>query len=99
MNFDTLPQDYPHFFEHAKEYKPKLKKPRYRYDEAYFMSFDTEYEAVGGKNVVISYQIATASKDRTANIIVHMEHGKRLTLAEIIAKGISSVTDGEGLTR
>lgn len=86
MSLKTLHSDYPHFFDHFLQRK---------YDRVFFMAIDAEWFDEGGKNTVLSYQIATAAQSCTNNVIVYMEHGKRLTLAEILVRGIRSVTPVE----
>jgi len=61
------------------------------------MSYDAEWHEENGRNVVLSYQMATASREKTSNIIEYMRHGQRLTLAEIVELGIRSITTEEAL--
>lgn len=93
--FETLHERYAHFFEKVKQIRPRC-------DCLYFMSFDAEwYEdpTDPNRNIVLSYQVATASQEGTNNVIEYMEHGQRLTLAEIVELGIRSVTSVDALNR
>lgn len=91
-DFSQLYTKYPRFFEHL-ETPPNSKKQKY--GNSFIMSIDAEWYEYGGRNIVLSYQIATTSKSKTNNIIKYMEHGKRLTLTEIVELGIQSVTTPE----
>ena len=84
MSFERLHETYIHFFDEVMQLKPY-------YDCVFFMSFDAEWYADNGRNVILTYQIATCSLEKTANIIEYMDHGQRLTLAEIVEKGLRSV--------
>lgn len=86
MSFNRLHEDYSPFFADAVKKKD---------DRVIFMAIDAEWHVVGSRNVVLSYQIATASQAGTNNIIKYMEHGQRLKLAEIVELGIRSVTPSD----
>jgi len=88
MKFETLHTDYSHFFSHYEAHQ----NPKKAYGNVYYMAIDAEWYENGGRNVVLSYQIATASRERSNNIIKFMRCGKRLKLIEIVELGIESVT-------
>ncbi|BDV42759.1 hypothetical protein GURASL_16820 [Geotalea uraniireducens] len=85
-----LPEKYQDFFPicESRPWSPT------GHDRAYFMALDAEWFESGGQNVVISYQIATASSTSTNNIIQYVDPDERLTLAEIIELRIRSVSGG-----
>jgi len=88
MTFATLHKTYADFFEKTREIKPKSS-------HVFFMAIDAEWYANGEKNIVLSYQIATSAVNKTDNIILYMQPGQRLTLAEIVERGVNSVvSDG-----
>ena len=89
MDFNTLHTEYEHFFDIVKN--PKVGTS---YNNAYFMAFDAEWYNLGGRNVVLSYQIATVSPSGSQNIIEFVPPGERLKLADIVEFGIRSVNDG-----
>jgi len=89
LDFNTLHEDYEHFFNIVKN--PKVGSP---YDNAYFMAFDAEWYQSGDKNVVLSYQIATVSITASNNIIEFVAPEQRFKLAEIVEFGIRSVNNG-----
>jgi len=95
MTFAELHTNYPHFFDHLEVIPPSDSDKDPKYHNSFIMSIDAEWYEYGGRNVVLSYQIATASRTKTNNIIIYMEHKVRLTLAEIIAAGIKSITTAE----
>lgn len=87
IKFETLHIDYAHFFDEVKESRPKS-------DTVFFMCIDAEWcvnPTNPDQNIVLSYQIATASKEGTNNIIIYIKQGRRLTLAEIVESGIRSI--------
>jgi len=58
---------------------PKLTA-RGKGDLSYELSIDDTGDPTDpNRNIVLSYQIATASKEGTNNIIEYMEHGQRLS--------------------
>lgn len=87
MSIEHLHTEYPHFFDHLE-----TGIPRRSYQRSFVMCLDAEWYAEGGRNVVLSYQICTAGRTATRNIIKFVSKGQRLTLAEIVALGIDSVT-------
>lgn len=87
---EHLPSKYRDFFSIYESQKWSLKP----HDRAYFMALDAEWYESGGQNVVISYQIATASNTSANNIIRYVAPDERLTLAEIVELGIRSVNGG-----
>lgn len=89
-----LPDKYPHFFDLIEHQTTEDKKKNICHI-GYFMAIDAEWFESEGRNVVLSYQIATCSRDRADNIIKYVPRGKRLQLSEIIELGIRSVHDGE----
>lgn len=64
------------------------------YENVYFMALDAEWYEVAHRNIVLSYQIATVSREADANIIEYMGPDQRLSLAEIVEMGIRSVNHG-----
>ncbi len=90
MSFETLHIDSKDFFDWVRNCRPKC-------DYVFFMAYDAEWFEENGRNVVLSYQMATASPEKTSNIIEYMKHGQRLTLAEIVELGIRSVTTEDTL--
>lgn len=58
------------------------------------MALDAEWYESAGRNVVLSYQIATVSQRTDNNIIEYMLPGQRLSLSDIIELGVRSVNDG-----
>ena len=70
-------------------------RQRYSSSRWYFMGFDAEWYQSDNRNIVLSYQICTHSGERTKNIIKYVQHGRRLSLLEIIELGLRSVNDGE----
>lgn len=95
INFETLHKDFSNFFIEVKESTPKS-------DHVFFMCIDAEwYEDPTNKdrNIVLSYQIATTSQEKTNNIIKYMAFGQRLTLSEIVELGIHSVISDEAYSQ
>lgn len=92
MGFDTLSKDYRTFFKHFEEDKDCLRDT---WDNVFFMAIDAEWYEKEKKNHVLSYQISTASRDRSANIIQYTKNGKRLVLAEIIKLGLKSILEDD----
>lgn len=91
ISFETLHQDFAAFFNEVQRSSPKS-------DHVFFMSIDAEWymdPTNSDRNIVLSYQIATASKVKTNNIIKYMPFRIRLTLAEIVELGIHSVISDE----
>ena len=82
MDLNELQQHYSQFFELFEK----------KYDQVYYMAIDAEWYEYADKNIVLSYQIATASSSLSNNIIKYMHQGQRLKLVEIIELGIASVT-------
>lgn len=99
MSLDNLPRKYRHIFDYLRN-PPWPLRP---YQNVYIMSFDAEWFESGGRNVVLSYQVATAYRalidgeiiTATNNVIEYMEPEQRLTLAEIVEIGVRSVHGGE----
>ncbi len=89
-------------YQHIFDYLHAPPWPLRPYGSVYFISFDAEWFESGGKNIVLSYQVATVSNNvrdditvkATNNVIEHMEPGQRLTLAEIVEIGVRSVNSG-----
>lgn len=67
---------------------------RFLCNELYFIAIDAEWYEFAGNNIVLSYQIATASRSKSINIIKYVSSGQRLTFSELIDLGIRSVNDG-----
>lgn len=65
------------------------------YARGYYMAIDAEWHAQGDRNTVLSYQIATVTRNAANNIIEFMPGGLRLPLAEIVERGIRSVHGGQ----
>jgi hypothetical protein len=89
-----LPDAYPQFFdliEHSSQAEKKKKISHI----GYFMGIDAEWFESEGRNVVLSYQIATCSRNQAKNIIKYVPHGECFQLVEIIELGIRSVHNGE----
>ena len=87
LKFEMLHEKYAHFFEEVKEIRPKS-------DCVFFMCIDAEWypnPLKSDQNIVLSYQIATASQEATNNIIKYMRPNQRLTLVEIVELGLKSV--------
>lgn len=59
------------------------------------ISFDAEWQEFGGKNRVISYQIASLVRHDAKNVIEYMQNDQRLSLEEVVEIGIRSVHDGQ----
>jgi len=85
MIFEKLHTEYAHFFKH---FRP-------RYENVFFMSLDAEWYEYGGRNVVLSYQVATVSMYASNNVIKYMAPGERMTLVDCIQYGLKSVTTEE----
>lgn len=94
MDFDSLHKntEYKIFFEHFKTIN---KSKKVKYDNVFYMAMDGEWWQKDNKNIVLSYQIATAAEHRTVNEIHFTDNGKRLKLAEIIENGIRNVYDDQ----
>jgi hypothetical protein len=88
MSFDPTHKDYKNFFISGGGFRPK-------FDVIFYMALDAEWFERNGRNVVLSYQIATTSSTRSNNIIMYMRPGKRLSLPEIVELGIRSVCTAE----
>ncbi|RII25141.1 MAG: hypothetical protein CXR31_14725 [Geobacter sp.] len=86
----NLPETYKPFFDLFET----LPKPQYRCDQVYYMAIDAEWYESRGRNVVLSYQLATVSRTTSANIIKYVPAAKRLTLPELVGLGIASVNGG-----
>ncbi|MBJ6799733.1 hypothetical protein [Geomonas propionica] len=91
MSLDFLSDKYRHIFDYLRT-PPWPLRP---YQNVYFMGFDAEWFESGNRNVVLSYQVATAAAGGSNNVIEYVEPGKRLTLADIVAIGVRSVNGGE----
>lgn len=89
-----LPDRYPQFFD-LLERSSKAEEKKNVSHIGYFIGIDAEWYESEGRNVVLSYQIATCSRNQAKNIIKYVPHGKRLQLAEIIELGIRSIHDGD----
>lgn len=89
MELSTLHSDYAQILEAMKA------KRRQRFDHVFVMAIDAEWYDAGGRNVVLSYQIATTSAMGTRNIIEYMRAGERLSLVDIVEMGIRSVAADE----
>ena len=77
MKFDTLYEEYAHFFRIFKKMKTKGKKKGKAKEEigvVFFMSYDAEWYEKNGRNIVLSYQVATASEEKTTNVIEYMQY-------------------------
>ena len=83
------------------EYRPFFdliktnRKKSVVYDDVYYVAIDAEWYEAGGRNVVLSYQLATVSESAINNIILYMSPGKRLELCELVEAGIKSVNGGQ----
>lgn len=86
----SLSERYAYFFDLVRH--PRRRKTPY--DNIYFMCMDAEWFESAGRNVVLSYQIATVSQQTDNNIIEYMLPDQRLSLADIVELGIRSVNDG-----
>lgn len=62
---------------------------------AFVMSLDAEWHESGGRNNVLSYQVATLSRTAVNNVIKYVERGERLSLEELVEIGIRSIHGGE----
>lgn len=62
---------------------------------AFVMSLDAEWHESGGRNNVLSYQVATLSRTAVNNVIKYVERGQRLSLEELVEIGIRSIHGGE----
>lgn len=87
----VLPTRYRKFFDLL------LNHPEYRqqYALVYFVALDTEWYESAGRNVVLSYQYNTASRDRAENVIEYVAPGERRRLSEVVEGAIASVHDGQ----
>ncbi|MDA3917766.1 MAG: hypothetical protein PF690_12450 [Deltaproteobacteria bacterium] len=88
MGFNTLSDDYKSFFDYFENEENGLKDI---WDNVFFMAFDTEWYEKEGRNHVLSYQVATASRERSKNIIKYTKNGKRLNLVDLVKLGLESV--------
>lgn len=61
---------------------------------AFVMSLDAEWHESGGRNNVLSYQVATLSRTAVNNVIKYVERGQRLSLEELVEIGIRSIHGG-----
>lgn len=86
----TYADFFPLFTDSSKKTRQRGKAYR-----VYYMGIDAEWHEEFGRNVVLSYQIATLSASSYQNIIRYMPKGKRLSLPEIVELGIRSVHDGK----
>ena len=86
----NLPATYKPFFDLFET----VPKPEFRFDRVYYMAIDAEWYESRGRNVVLSYQLATVSRTSSANFIKYVPPSKRLTLSELIGMGIASVNGG-----
>ena len=59
------------------------------------MSLDAEWHESGGRNNVLSYQVATLSRTAVNNVIKYVDRGQRLSLEELVEIGIRSIHGGE----
>lgn len=91
---DKLSKQHESFFDLFKE-PPVGPKKHPRANFVYYMGIDAEWYEELGRNVVLSYQIATLSNSTYKNIIKFVPKGKRLRLAELVEHGIRSVNGGE----
>lgn len=87
----SLSETYRPFFELFTQPAPYS---RFRADVVYFMGIDAEWHEELGRNIVLSYQIATLSSSTYNNIIKFVPKGERLKLADLIELGIKSVHGG-----
>lgn len=90
----SLSQTYSDFFTLFTD-PPDDSRQRGKAYRVYYIGIDAEWHEELGRNIVLSYQIATLSDSSHNNIIKYMPKGKRLTLAEIVELGIRSVHDGK----
>lgn len=61
---------------------------------AFVMCLDAEWHESGGRNNVLSYQVATLSRTAVNNVIKYVERGQRLSLEELVEIGICSIHGG-----
>ncbi len=84
-------EEYREFFDLMKV----NRKKSVIYDEVYFVAIDAEWYESGGRNVILSYQLASVSESAVNNIILYMPPGKRMKLCELVEAGIKSVNGGQ----
>jgi hypothetical protein len=65
-----------------------------QYDKVYFLAIDTEWYPDGGRNCILSYQLATVSVVNAVNRIIYVRPGERLTFIEAIESGIANLHGG-----
>lgn len=92
FNHDYLFNKYSHLFD-ALEVTPKGNSR----GAVYFTGFDTEYEEIdkGRKNKIISYQVASFSREGYGEDVHITENGKRLTLKQVARMGLAAANGGK----
>jgi hypothetical protein len=90
---NELPEKYPHFFDLLERTTEAESAENIRHF-GYFIAIDAEWHESKGRNVVLSYQIATVNRECAKNIIKYVPAGKRLPLSGIVEIGIRSVHGG-----
>lgn len=88
MSLDALVGKYPDIFACLEGGNYKLPV------NATILCLDAEWHEVGGKNHVLSYQVAALTRTAANNVVHYMDREQRLSLAEVVEAGIRSVNDG-----
>ena len=52
--------------------------------DAYLIGLDAEWYESGGKNTILSYQLAVVSDHGSASVMITVPPGQRKTLAELV---------------